>query len=62
MARPLVSQDDLERAIARFLENHPEHDCREDVERLQMGLATPGTWEAAKAVEVPAEPGSEPAD
>jgi hypothetical protein len=60
MALPLVSQDDLERAIVRFLENHPEHDCREDVERLQMELATPGTWEAAKAVEVPEDPGSEP--
>lgn len=59
MAPPLVTQDDLERAIARFLEHHPEHECREDVERLQMGLATPGDWEAAKAVEVPDEPGAE---
>lgn len=56
---PQVSQAELGKAMIAFLENHPEHGAREDVERAQMLLATPGGWEAAKVEMVPGQPDTE---
>jgi hypothetical protein len=50
--RQYVTREELDQAIVAWLEQNPEHESREDVERTQMALASPGQWEATKAVQV----------
>jgi hypothetical protein len=50
--RRVVTKQELDQAIVAWLEKNPEHDYREDVEKTQMALASPGQWEAAKVVEI----------
>lgn len=59
MARARITQQELEREIALWLEKNPGHDLAEDVEMAQMGLASPGKWEAAKVTYEPTERNSE---
>ncbi len=50
MTKPLINQKELEQEIITWLNEHPEHESRERVERVQMALASPGQWEVAKVV------------
>ena len=59
MARVLITQHDLEREIALWLEENPGHDLHQDVEMAQMELASPGKWEVAKVTYEPTERNAE---
>lgn len=52
MSKPLITKQELDQEVTAWLEQHPEHDQRESVERAQMAMASPGQWEAAKVVKM----------
>lgn len=44
----MVSEHDLKKALKEYLQSGPPDEITEQVERLEMELASPGEWEAAK--------------
>ena len=51
--RKLLTEHDLKQIISEVLEGELPDDVREEVERAEMHLASPGDWEAAKHTPVP---------
>jgi hypothetical protein len=48
VTKPFITEADFKRELAEFLQSGPPPEIGEEVERLQMLLATPGDWAAAE--------------
>jgi hypothetical protein len=46
--RKRITEQEFKSALREFLALGPDEEVKQEVERLEMELASPGDWEAAK--------------
>ncbi len=51
--RKLLTEQQFKQVIQEVLDDDLPDDVRQEIERAEMHLASPGDWEAAKHTDVP---------